>query len=257
MDYSPVVNEALKVLWWLIPIAVVVGFFQSPWFKGVFGEALAKFPAKLRLPAETYHQLHNVTLPTPDGTTQIDHIFVSRFGIFVVETKNMKGWIFGGEDQVQWTQKIFRKSFKFQNPLRQNYKHVKALEAALTVPQEVIHSVVVFAGEGAFKSHMPPNVTRGGAYITYIKSFREPVMSELEVRSVLARIQSGRCEPSRETHRQHVQRLKTRSDPSAERKCPKCGSSMVLRTAKSGANAGSHFWGCSAYPKCRVVQSVT
>ena len=33
----------------------------------------------------------------PDGTTQIDHIFVSHYGVFVVETKNTSGWIFGNE----------------------------------------------------------------------------------------------------------------------------------------------------------------
>src|SRR4029077_14780776 len=33
--------------------------------------------------------------------------------------------------------------------------------------------------------------------------------------------------------------------------CPECGKPMVLRTAKSGRNAGSQFWGCSAYPDCR------
>ncbi|WP_232209291.1 hypothetical protein ACN2MM_06290 [Alkalilimnicola ehrlichii MLHE-1] len=32
---------------------------------------------------------------------------------------------------------------------------------------------------------------------------------------------------------------------------------MVLRTAKRGANAGNQFWGCSGYPKCRAVQSVS
>ncbi|WP_374693676.1 nuclease-related domain-containing protein [Microbulbifer sp. TB1203] len=58
----------------------------------------------------------------------------------------MQGWIFGGEHQAQWMQRIYKKSFKFQNPLRQNYKHVKALEALLDVPADTIHSVVVFAG---------------------------------------------------------------------------------------------------------------
>jgi restriction system protein len=169
----------------------------------------------------------------------------------------MKGWIFGGEDEAQWTQKIFKKFFKFQNPLRQNYKHVKALELALDVPPETIRSVVVFAGKSTFKSPMPANVIRGGGYVTYIKSFCEPVLSESEVQRVVSQIQSGRLEPSRETHRQHVQLLKARGDPSADRKCPKCGSSMVLRTAKRGAGAGNQFWGCSAYPKCRVVQNVT
>lgn len=253
MDYYPI----FKVLWWLVPAALVIGFLQSRWFKGILGEALVKVVAKLRLPAETYYPIHNVTLPTPDGTTQIDHVFVSRFGIFVVETKNMKGWIFGGENQAQWTQTLFKKSFKFQNPLRQNYKHVKALEAALDVPAEAIRSVVVFFGGGTFKSPMPANVTSGGDYITYIKSFREPVLSELEVQNAVTQIQAGRLAPSRETHRQHLQQLRTRFDPAAERKCPKCGSGMILRTAKQGANARSQFWGCSAYPRCRAVQNVT
>ena len=250
------INEVLK-LWWVIPILFVIAVFKTPWFKGVLGEALVKIAARLKLPADTYHPIHNVTLPTLDGTTQIDHVFVSRFGIFVVETKNMRGWIFGGDSQTQWTQTIFKKSFKFQNPLHQNYKHVKALEAALDVPSEAIHSVVVFIGENTFKSSMPSNVTKGLGYITYIKSFSEPVLSELQVQHAISKIQAVRLTPTRETHRQHVQQLKTRADPLAERKCPKCGSPMILRTAKSGGNAGNQFWGCSAYPKCRVVQNIT
>jgi hypothetical protein len=184
-------------------------------------------------------------------------VFVSRFGIFVVETKNMKGWIFGSETQAQWTQKLYGKSFRFQNPLRQNYKHVKALQAMLDLPPEVFHSVVVFAGEGRLKSAMPANVTRGGGYVTYIKSFSAPVLSEPQVLDALARIRTGRVAPSRETRRQHVRQLETRSDPAAARNCPKCGSSMVLRTARRGASAGNQFWGCSAYPGCRMVQNVT
>ncbi|MCI5138810.1 MAG: nuclease [Candidatus Electrothrix sp. AR1] len=257
MDFSPVINEILKTLWWVIPMMLFLGFLRSPWFKGVLGEALVKIAAWLRLSAKVYHPIHNVTLPTLDGTTQIDHIFVSCFGIFVVETKNMKGWIFGGENQKQWTQKIFKKSFKFQNPLHQNYKHVKALEASLDVPPNVIYSVVVFMGDSTFKSIMPANVTYGGGYITYIKSFREPVLSETQVQKAIAQIQSGRLTPSWETHRQHVHQLKNRSDPNAERKCPKCGKPMVLRTAQRGTNAGNQFWGCSAYPKCRMVQNIT
>lgn len=256
MGFSAIVNEVFT-LWWIVPILLVVAAFKSPRSKGVRGEVFVTLTAQLRLPSKTYHPIHNVTLPTPDGTTQIDHIFVSRFGIFVVETKNMKGWIFGDEKQALWTQTIFKKSFKFQNPLRQNYKHVKALESVLDVPPETIHSVVVFAGRSTFKSPMPANVTRGGSYVTYIESFREPVLSESEVQRVVSQIQSGRLEPSRDTHRQHVQLLKARGDPSAERKCPKCGSGMVLRTAKRGASAGNQFWGCSAYPKCRGVQNVT
>lgn len=251
------INEVLRPLWWVFPVAFLIGLIKTSWFKGVCGEALVKAAARFRLPAETYKPIHNVTLPTPDGSTQIDHIFVSRFGIFVVETKYMKGWIFGDEHQTQWTQKIYRKSFKFQNPLRQNYKHVKALEKALDVPAEVIHSVVVFTGSAKVKTRMPKNVTSGGGYVTYIKSFQKVVLSDAEVQEAFTKIQSGRLAPTRENHREHVARLKTRSDPNAQRKCPKCGSSMVLRTSKRGKNAGNQFWGCSGYPKCRVVQDVS
>lgn len=256
MDYFLQIIGGLVVYWWLVPVVLIISLSQTPWFKGLLGEFLVKLTAKLRLPANTYHRVHNVTLPTADGTTQIDHIFVSRFGIFVVETKYMKGWIFGGEKQAQWTQKIYKESFKFQNPLRQNYKHLKALEFSLGLSSDFIHSVVVFAGDSTFKSPMPANVTNGGGYISYIKSFTKPVLSEASIQSILSKIESGRLKPSWETERQHVEHLRTRSNQVANRQCPKCGENMILRTAKRGANVGNKFWGCSAYPNCKVVQNV-
>lgn len=38
--------------------------------------------------------------------------------------------------------------------------------------------------------------------------------------------------------------------------CPKCNGPMVRRTAKSGPNAGSPFWGCTTYPKCRGMRDL-
>ena len=256
MDYFSQIIGGFAVYWWLVPVVLIISFSQSPWFKGLLGEFLVKLIAKLRLPANMYHRIHNVTLPTPDGTTQIDHIFVSRFGVFVVETKYMKGWIFGGEKQAQWTQKIYKKSFKFQNPLRQNYKHLVALESILGLSFDVMHSVVVFAGDSTLKSPMPANVTSGGSYITYIKSFTKPVLSETSIQNILSKIETERLKPSWETDRQHLERLRTRSDLTSTRQCPKCGEDMVLRTAKRGGAKGSKFWGCSTYPKCKVVQNV-
>jgi restriction system protein len=255
MDYSAIANLVFK-LWWVIPILVAVAVLKSPWFKGLLGEGFVKSAARLRLPTEIYHSFHNVTLRTDDGTTQIDHIFVSRFGIFVLETKNMQGWIFGGEHQAEWTQRIFKETFKFQNPLRQNYKHVKTLEALLDVPSETIHSVVVFAGDSTFKTPMPANVTSGGGFISYIKSFNETVLSEAQVHSALSQIHMRRLEPTRKTHREHGRHLKSKTAPTAERLCPQCGSNMILRKAKRGSNAGNQFWGCSTYPRCRTVQYI-
>ena len=74
--------------------------------------------------------------------------------------------------------------------------------------------------------------------------------------ALVQRLQTGRMAPTQATHHQHVQHLKERSNPEAARKCPQCGSALVLRTAKSGARAGSQFWGCSTYPKCQVTQKL-
>jgi restriction system protein len=251
-----VMNRLLIHFWWIIPIAVIVGLLKVPAVKGYVGELVVRLMAHLFLDKTTYHRLHNVTVRTPDGTTQIDHVFVSRYGVFVLETKNMTGWIFGGEHQAQWTQQIYKQTFKFQNPLRQNYKHTKALEAALQVPAETIHSVVTFVGGSTFKTEMPSNVTNGAGFISYIKSFRTSVFTAEQVSALVLQLQSERLAPTFATHREHVLHLKQRSDPGAGRLCPKCGSALVLRTVKSGERAGHKFWGCSTYPKCRVIQEI-
>ncbi|WP_040259307.1 nuclease-related domain-containing protein [Pseudomonas massiliensis] len=244
------------LLLWPLSALPLIALLKSRWAKGHLGELLARFAAYLHLDQKTYRRLHNLTLDTPDGTTQIDHVFLSPYGIFVLETKNMSGWIFGSEGQAQWTQKLYKRSFKFQNPLRQNYKHLKALEAALGISPEHVHSVIAFVGSSTFKTEMPANVTQGGGFVRYIESFRQPVFSEAEVCAMLSALQTGRHAPTRATHREHVQRLQQRADPTAKRLCPKCGSALVVRTAKSGAKAGQQFWGCSAFPKCRVMQSL-
>jgi len=168
----------------------------------------------------------------------------------------MEGWIFGAEGQATWTQKIYRKSFKFQNPLRQNFRHVKTLEAALGVPAGTIHSIVVFMGGSTFKTPMPENVTYPWGCIRTIKSRREVVFSPAEVESIVATIAAGRLAPSYATQRLHVRNLGARKDSESDRRCPTCGSPMVLRTVKRGARAGTRFWGCSAYPRCRAVQEI-
>lgn len=255
MDFTPIIAQVAGTYAWFIPLIVLIALLKSPWGKGHMGELLVRLFARLQLDKNTYRRLHNVTLDTPDGTTQIDHIFLSPYGIFVLETKNMSGWIFGSEKQAQWTQKLYKRTFKFQNPLRQNYKHLKALETTLGVNPEHLHSVITFVGGSTFKTEVPANVTQGIGFIRYIKSFQQPVFSAAEVDTLLHALQTERRAPTFATHREHVQNLKRRGDPTAERQCPKCGSALLVRTTKSGPKAGQQFWGCSAYPKCRTMQS--
>lgn len=256
MDFTPIVAQVAGTLAWFIPLIVLIALLKSPWGKGQIGELLVRLFAHWQLDKDTYRRLHNVTVETPDGTTQIDHIFLSPYGIFVLETKNMSGWIFGSEKQPQWTQKLYKRTFKFQNPLRQNYKHLKALEAVLGVNPEHLHSVITFVGGSTFKTDVPVNVTQGIGFIRYIKSFQQPVFSEAEVDALLQALITGRRPANFATHREHVQHLKRRSDPTTARKCPKCGESLLIRTVKSGPKAGQQFWGCSAFPRCRTMQSL-
>ena len=252
-----------RLLWWLFwaPFKAMVMALIAIGSKGRRGEFKVKMGAALTLPSSVYRRYHNVTLPTIDGTTQIDHVFVSAFGVFVVETKNMGGWVFGSERNREWTQ-VFpnAEKYKFQNPLRQNYRHVRAIEEALAeigLPKEAVKSVVVFVGDADLKTAMPENVTVGlGRARRYIRSFRTRMLSEGQVAEICAAIETGRLKPSWGTNRRHVRNLRQRKDGSASRRCPRCGRTMVLRTAKRGPGTGNQFWGCEGFPVCRMVQKV-
>lgn len=258
MNFTVILKPLYEQLHILLPLFIITFILKTPWFKGVFGEFLVNLTAKIRLDKNTYHLIKNVTLPTDDGTTQIDHVIVSVYGVFVIETKNMKGWIFGGKHQRTWTQKIFKETNKFQNPLFQNYKHTKTLESLLDLTDQQIFSVVVFAGDSTFKTEMPENVTSGGGYIRYIKSKTIPVLSPSEVSEVIAKIETGRLNPSFKTHREHVAHVKgIIAEKSNQTLCPKCGSPMVLREVKKGDNSGKQFWGCSQYPRCRGIINIS
>jgi len=256
MNSVPFVTQVVGALWFLLPLAVLAAFFKSPWFKGVAGEAVINLSAWLFLDHQEYRLIRDVTLPTADGTTQIDHVIVSAYGVFVIETKNMKGWIFGQLHQRQWTQKIFKHTNRFQNPLRQNYKHVKALQDLFGLDDDQIHSLVVFVGDSKFKTPMPENVTYGGGYIRYIKSKRRLMLLPSKVEAIEQEIANYRLPSSLATRRAHVQQVRDSvAKRESEHTCTKCGSPMVMRKSAGGRNPGQLFWGCSSFPKCRHTAS--
>ena len=216
---NQLISQLISTLWWVPLLLVVVAIFKifKPYIKGKVGEIAVAAHVKLYL-KEHYILLNDLTLPDAEGgTTQIDHILLSPFGIFVIETKNYKGWIFGGERQKQWTQKIYKKSFKFQNPIHQNYKHMKVLEQILSdiVDVEFLHSVIVFMPEAEFKTTMPNNVFRGAGWTDYVKTFQQLVISEMKLKRIQLRLEKEVLEKSWKTNRQHVEHLKQRHDPSA------------------------------------------
>ncbi|MFQ1883652.1 NERD domain-containing protein [Aeromonas veronii] len=281
MDFTPVIAVLLGQLWYLLPLLLIATLIKTPKFKGMVGEAFINLGIRLFLDRQEYHLLKDVTLPTPQGTTQIDHVIVSRFGLFVIETKNIKGWIFGNPAHKSWTQQLYRRRHTFQNPLRQNYLHRMTLKSLLGLADHQLHSIIYFIGDCTFKTPMPDNVMNRGL-IRYIKSKATQVLTSAEVTRVIDTIQRGRLAANWQTHKQHVAQLKARhsevprprlsvatmpvvnqvvnaaptiteSLTQANPLCPRCGNTMVLRTAKRGDNRGNRFWGCSSYPTCRGI----
>ena len=187
---------------------VLAAVLRSPRFKGWRGERAVQRTIAQKLNPLIYVDLHNVTLPTKDGSTQIDHLIFSPYGLFVLETKNYPGWIFGTEKQREWTQQIFKKRSKFQNPLRQNYKHTKTLQDLLGLASEQVHSVIAFVGDCEFKTEMPPQVTRGDGFVGYIHSFAKTIWTPEEMQALMDKLEEVRLQPGRETDKQHVAHVK-------------------------------------------------
>lgn len=218
--------------------------------RGWLGEKMVTLGMWLFLEKNVYRRFHDVIVPTSNGTTQIDHLLVSPFGLFVIETKNIKGWIFGSADQPKWTQSLYGKKYPFQNPLRQNFRHTKCVAEYLELDPTVLHSIVFFIGECTFKTPMPSNVLRSGL-TSHVRSYQQALLSDPEIQRIMLAIQSLKDNRSL-NHRSHMKSLRERH--SSTSKCPRCGADLVERTAKTGANAGSTFLGCSEFPKCRYTK---
>lgn len=244
--------EVQKMWLWIILWMFVAAVFAAylPKIKGFMGEkSVAMILSKLT--KEEYLVLHNVMLRTNRGTTQIDHIVVSLYGIFVIETKNYKGWIMGDEYASQWVKNQYGKKYYFQNPLKQNYGHVTALEEALALPRELFIPIVVFTPEAELKVKTKALLVYTNRLRRTITSFQIKKMSAEQMKEHHDAILRLNID-SKEVRKEHVQSI--RSHVATEKKkikqgiCPKCGGVLVEKSGKYGA-----FMGCSNYPTCRYT----
>ena len=229
-------------------ISTLRAYLKSPTTKGARGEARVRRRLNKQLPKSEYEIYNNVTLPSVMGDTQIDHIVLSRYGVFVIETKNYSGWIFGNAKSKQWTQTIYKKKSQFQNPLHQNFKHVKAVQSFFLLKQNQIHSVVVFAGKSKFKTELPANVTDLKGLCPFIQSKRTVIFQPAQLDDMALRLNTLRAGMEPERHNADTIRM--------EPDCPRCGERMVRRRAKRGRNVGKEFWGCSKFPFCRGYRKI-
>ena len=253
-------RTAFRILGCAIALVILFRIFlmwwNSPKQKGKRGEKLVARRLRKGLPDE-YLILNDIYLPLPDGTTtQIDHVVVSQYGVFVVETKTYSGWIFGDEKSAQWAQSIYRKKSRFQNPMRQNYKHICALANNLGIDKSYFIGVVAFTGDCTFKTDMPDGVVYSRRAADYIRSHDTPKIKASQVADLADAIAEWQGTVGEEQQSNHIANLKKRHSAVREGEnplCPLCGGEMVLRRRKSD---GKPFYGCKSYPKCRGIRDV-
>lgn len=276
--FSKAFEYIIPFLYWFIPVLFLVTIFKSPWFKGIVGEWIVNLLIKKNFKLPEYTLFKDILLPTEDGTTQIDHILVSPFGLFVIETKNMKGWIFGSEKQAKWTQQIYKHKSSFQNPLRQNYKHCKVIQDLLGLDDSCIQSVVVFVGESVFKTQMPKNVIRAAGLKGFIKSFNTRVLDDNLLADIKLQLKKGKLDSTFKNKRSHVKHVKEivknkeinrpksknkvkdetiKATAEGIKQCPRCGSLLKLKVATKGTHKGAKFYGCETFPKCRYLKKLS
>lgn len=216
--------------------------------EGQFGEYSVEYAlTNNNLPGQLV-VLKNVYVPTQGKTTEIDLLMIHEKGIFVFESKNYSGWIFGSEDQLNWTQRLQNgEKNRFYNPIRQNRTHINALAEYLGLPSSEFTSYIVFSERCELKK-VPEDTSE------YIIVRRHNMLRKLRLTLKALPIKYSNEEiktltdklmpltnKSVEEKKQHVDNIHT--------KCPFCGNDLVLRKGKYG-----QFWGCKAYPKCKFTR---
>lgn len=220
-------------------------------FKGWFGEKKTALAIWASFDDQTYKRFHDLILPSVNGTTQIDHILVSIYGVFIIETKNKNGWIFGEEKQANWTQIVFKEKHTFQNPLRQTYRQKKILANFIKINESAIYPVIYFVGKSQFKTPMPSNVLDYGLG-RFIKGYQKQILSKEEVNRITEILERHKLS-SNLTNSDHLHSLQERHH--SKTICPKCGARLVLKISRKGSNSGSQFFGCLNYPRCRFTRN--
>lgn len=209
------------------------------------------------LPRNQYYVINDLIFTKNNGnTTQIDHVVVSPYGIFVIETKNIYGYIHGSDNSKLWRSCWRNRDLAFDNPILQNQSHITALADKLQLRDDHFISII------AFSTNADLQVSANDAYVIYwsqlrklIRRFKEPMMTMEETKDIYSTINSINITDKKirkeHTVRAHINKnnYEIRSQKAVEEgRCPKCGGHLVLRTGRHGS-----FYGCNNYPNCKYT----
>lgn len=245
---------ALIIFLALIPLILILRKPLVAFVRGKKGELNVKLRLRM-LSSEKYKIINNLFISNNGKTTQIDHVVVSEYGIFVIETKNYKGWIYGGANSDFWTQNIYGNKYQLYNPLRQNQGHIRALKQLLKdLPSNVFVSIVAFSRKATLKNQSLDNVVYLNQINRVIRSYSQKKITVEQAQHVYDTLMEANIE-SKDTRKQHVQNVRKQismHDVSISNgRCPHCGGKLVLRVGKYG-----DFYGCSNYPHCKFTKQL-
>ena len=226
---------------------------RSPEYKGFVGESIVS-TYLMKLPENEYKIINNVYLRVKNNSVQIDHLIISIYGIFVIETKNYSGWIFGSDNNNYWTQVIYRNKYKFKNPVKQNLSHINVLKYILSEYKLLKYfSIIVFTGSVEFKSinSLTPVIYESQLFNYILRSNEEQIINYEQMNKIISKIHDHiiNDEDIEQKHIQNVYNKKYENIQKInEMTCPKCNGTLLIRDGIYGK-----FYGCSNYPKCRFT----
>ncbi len=242
--------------------------FNTPDARGRSGEAtLQNKLASLDFFGYHGRCLRNVYVPRPDGSTsEIDVVYITQKGLFVIESKNYSGFIFGNERQKYWTSTLyagknwldFKKvdKYRFYNPIWQNKGHLNALWNYCGNIKAF--SIIAFGENCELKDITWESQNVVICYYSELKKCVKSIWNsapDLYDEDTIDNIYQSlaNLDSSASTQTNHINNIKYGNHITV---CPKCGGKLVLRTARKGTYAGNQFYGCSNYPKCRYLKNI-
>lgn len=221
-----------------------------PKFRGFMGEFWVKLEL-MKLPKDKYITLNDIMIQDDMGTHQIDHLVLSNFGIFVIETKNYYGLIKGKEFDNKWCQYLGKSRNYFVNPLHQNYGHIKSLSNLLNIDEKYFISIICFSNQAKLDVTSNSIVTQVDYLKKSILKF-ENKLCDIDIVKLSDVINSNNI-VDKNMRKQHIKDINTKINYNKELEnnmiCPKCGNELVARNGKYGK-----FIGCSNYPKCKYIK---
>lgn len=233
-------------------ISLIATILSLPYFKGKFGEMKVARVLKKIARKEDGKVINDVIIIDEGHSSQIDHVLFLKSGIYVIETKNYSGRIYGKDSQKEWTQVLLygKIKHKMYSPVNQNKVHVARLKKVISISKPVYSCVVLVKGNTDYIESS--EVFTIESLKTYISSrSREVSYSFTEVDKYYNTLLTYKKNPKKTT-KEHVKDIKIRQENLNNNICPRCNRPLVLRTSKDN----SKFYGCSSFPKCRFTKKV-